>query len=188
MTPRQIAALAVRVLALYVLFDAIKMMSSLIYFYYAGAYGIGSTLPTGSMNLMQTKAMSVLAQFLLLAGFALFLSLFADGLAALMVKNDVQATPVERVSGIEIQTIAFSVIGLFAAFQALSQLFSHLLSLFYASRLGSPDFAPGELGAILGSLIMLILGSYFIFGARSFVKFVRSARDIGRDPNFVDEP
>ena len=112
MTPRQIAALAVRVLALYALFDSMKMISSV--FSLVGFYSARSTLPTGSAGFVQAQAQGAFAQFFLLAGFALFLWFFADGLASFMVKDDAEATATERTSNSEFQVIAFSSVGVFA--------------------------------------------------------------------------
>jgi hypothetical protein len=185
MTPRQIAALAVRVLALYTLFNSVEKLSS--FFPLTGLYGIQSSLPSSSVGILQAQVLGIFAQCFLLVGFALFLWFFADGLAALMVKDTAEATNLEKISMHEIQVVAISCIGLFIGLQTVSQLISLTVHWFLGSQLWNEDFLFKQLPAMAGALVTLLLSGWLVFGAQGFTKFVRAARDVGRDPVLAEE-
>ena len=168
MTKREIAALAVKCLAIYAIVLAISQLSFVVSFT-QGEWGLG-------------RAFTLIIAFLpfvLLAMYGLILWLDADRLASRMAADDDGRTLATRASGAEIHAIAFSVVGLLVLTRAVPRLCMILISL--VARGAETSWAASmttHMWTQIGQFaVELALGLWLLFGAQGLVRLVRKIRE-----------
>jgi hypothetical protein len=185
MTPRQIAALAVRLFSLTVLFSALNLVPVAVLSISALANNSSFHVEVGSMERIQN--FGFILQCVVTFGVALLLWMFADRLATLMVKEPVE-TNIEKSNGGQLQNVAFATIGLFTAVQAFEKIVSSIVSIrAYKEYPAMADMGIRARTSLATELVMLFIGLGLIFGAYSLSKFIHSIRGAGRDPEFSEE-
>jgi hypothetical protein len=128
--------------------------------------------------------------FILHSAFGVFLWMFADALAIYMApatttQQSIEITP-------KILAIVFIVLGLWLTADTFPKILGVLVGYYYSS-LYNDYSAPRTLGEFVAYCIQFCIGLWFLFGARGFVRWIRSIhpylwlRDLGRDPIPAEE-
>jgi hypothetical protein len=136
----------------------------------------------------QAQRWSILAHVILVGGFAVVLWTFADGLAALIMKDSVEAAAPQQLSANVLQNIAFVTVGVVFAIGAIGQITNRLLTIIIArQQLEFSNIALREIAPLISAIVTFAIGLWLIFSARGFVRFINATRDFGRDPIPAEE-
>lgn len=160
MTKREIAALACRLMAVYLIISGLSVFeSSLIQFFYVFRPSSVPAFPGGGVALLYLAPCVIYV----IVAFALWTG--ADILAALMVKGD-DFDAGQPVAAPDLQAVAFSVVGLYLAVQALPRLVQHVGNLMWNDNIASSATTRvGEatsFSLILSILVQFVLGVWLL--------------------------
>jgi hypothetical protein len=162
MTKKEIATLSFRVLSLYAFIKAIEHLSTVIYY----AYQVGET----DVPFFMTYAVPVL--LLALCGVILW---FSSPLLASSISKTAASEDNSAASLLSIQTVAFSIVGLYMIADSLPPLIRSAIWHFTSGSVvlgrNSPLF-----GVVAGSLIEIAIGLWLLFGSRGLVNFIAAMR------------
>jgi hypothetical protein len=161
MTKREVATLSFKVLSLYAFIKAIDKLPMLINYMYKYDFS-----EAGLRGFMLFAAPMLL--LLLCGGLLWFMAPF---LASLLSKSSISVDD-SAASLLDIQMVAFSVIGLYMLADSLPALVRSTIFHFgYVSR-GDDPFV----GEIMASLVKIAIGLWLLFGSRGLINFIRSMR------------
>lgn len=114
--------------------------------------------------------------------FAMPLWIFADKVAKLALARPQQQVFESDISPSEWQSLAFSVVGAWQAFEGLIALLTHVVALFANGIFsgGSPvGYSFLQDSRLIAAILRLVLGCVLLFGARGLVGLLRRYRQIG---------
>jgi hypothetical protein len=178
MSKQEIAAMSVKILALYILVNAVITTGLDIFPYvqqqwYAATQGINNPSDFGSIqNMFGRQLISLFFPLIV----ALLLWKFAGRLGRRMVTDRIESHPSRpAVSAIELQTLIVSVIGLFVLISSIPQFVSFLLALSLPAIPGA-NFSTILL-QLTNPLLYVLLGWFLMFNA------ARISRYLQRDTN-----
>lgn len=162
---RELAGLACKVLGLFLVMQGVNLLSNAVYLYI-------------SVPVMETDILpAVLYQLgYLVSGVLLWV--LAGQVAALMVRGRQDGDGGEAVSAAELQRLAFSVLGLYFAGNALPKLVRVVTNIYAADRWmpGTPAVYVRDLAGVITELL---IGIGCFFGARGLVNLLRFLRQAG---------
>ncbi|MHC4990002.1 MAG: hypothetical protein ACYTGC_03385 [Planctomycetota bacterium] len=185
MSPRQIATLSCKVLAVYTMIRALTALPQI-------QWALGSLLQQPTFSMYQIAMLAALASPLVLGAVGILLWREAGVVAAWMVRYDIQDHPEERepqaapLTADMLQTIAFSVLGLWLLTDAIPRLASWWGDAIFNRSAGRPP-GPANLRAaftLLELLLRIGMGFWLLFGAAGIVRLLRRLKNIG----LADEP
>jgi hypothetical protein len=172
MTKQEIAALACRILALYLLVDAVltSVRSSFPYLYqqYINvSHGISPNFPPSApASIFMAEILSLLVPITS----AVILWIRADWISRYMIQDGKEHRSDTKINAGEIQTIAFSSIGLFLFAESLPQLVVFLLAFFFPPQMTAPSFTPLEL---VYPLLEVLIGGWLLVKASILVHLLQ---------------
>jgi hypothetical protein len=161
-TAREIATLSFKVLSLYAFIQAIDKLPSFINYMYKYNF-----IEAGILNSMIFAAPMLL--LLLCGGLLWFIAPF---LASIISKSDISVDG-SAASLLDIQVVAFSVVGLYMLADSLPALVRSVIWHFTGGYLYKSSPLVGE---IMGFLVRITIGLWLLFGARGLVNLIRSLR------------
>ncbi|OIJ15560.1 hypothetical protein BKP35_00770 [Anaerobacillus arseniciselenatis] len=176
---RKIAFIGLRLLAIYILLQSLLHLARVANYY---------VLPLFYDSLMQYNANSVnawfnLAPFFVLLMFSILLWIFAKKISSFLLLPDQESDQSDmQISATEIQSIAFSAIGLFLIVNTLPQLFSMIPEYIQikdvANHLIDPRLKYGFWFGVIEKIVQLVLGIALFLGSRGLVGLVRKIRSL----------
>lgn len=180
MTPRGIAALICKALGLYAFLNTLNLLPHL---FAPAIYSASTASAGGNGALAHYLAMANALPVLLcpLAGCVLWFG--ANRLARRMVQ-DPAASAQSLASSRDLETIAYSALGLFTLLQMLPRLAQMATNLYIISRqdpLVRPDYRNLTAPDIASVAVHLALGLWLMFGAAGLVKLLQPLRSLGVD-------
>lgn len=164
MTKKEIATLSFKVLSLYAFIKAIDKLSSLINYMYK--YSLSEV---GVSNFIIFAAPMLL---LFLFGGLLW---FIAPLLAFIISRSTVLEDDSAASLLSIQTVAFSVVGLYMLADSLPALVRSTIWHFTSDSHSMGASSP-LIGDIIGSLVQIGLGLWLLLGSRGLVNLIRSMR------------
>jgi len=182
MTKRELAALACKILALWVFYVCIRVLGYLILPF------VGT--PSG------WTVEGVLRQIVLVVGpslgvfvFALLLWKGADRLAGQMVDDDPTPIGFAKVDYSGLLTVAIMVLGVVLVTVAIASIISSVMSAALYRQIEKKELPLRgvEYGVELSQIINLLVGMWLILGTKRIVRFLGRARTMGLDKG-PDEP
>ncbi len=172
MTKHEVAVLACKILG--------------IYFVVGGLSGLGYAVTElvrhfsrGTEGSMSNLWLATLVGSTLMVVFGILLWVLVDRIAARVVSGAEAPTEVSKISGADIQAIAFSVVGMLV----LARFFPQLAQLIvYLSILDRYDHTPVDAmtkGRIGGLIVQLAIGLWLLLGSRGLVGLLKTVREAG---------
>ena len=176
---RKIAFIGLRLLAIYILLQSLLHLARVANYY---------VLPLFYDSLIQYNETSVnawfnLAPFFVLLIFSVLLWIFADKISTFLLLPNQESDQSDRqISATEIQSIAFSAIGLFLIVNSLPQFFSMIPEYIQikdvANHLVDPRLKYGFRFGMIEKIVQLVLGIALFLGSRGLVGLVRKIRSL----------
>ena len=165
MTIQQVVALFVRIFAIYVLLTTLRYVGT--FFPYAGGTG-----PKG----ISVAFLLFLAAFPLLAAYLLWR--FPYTVATKIIPAPMQGESAPTLQAVELQTIAYSTVGLFALAWEVPNIFYWSIYIHRTLRTGSEvlDLTPQNIGEIVATGVGVVIGAWLLLGSKGLVGFVRRLR------------
>ena len=165
MSKREIASLACKILGIYIIIQGINVLSSVVLF-------VSTTTPDPMAHESFFNSIFSLVYIL----FGVLLWSFSDKLSAVMVAKGNHSKEGAGIQASEIQSVAFSVLGLYFIGSSLPKLVSTLTS----SMRGLPNSSTGFilLGSV-GIITEFIIGIGIFLGSQGLVNFLNSMRTAG---------
>jgi hypothetical protein len=173
MTKQEMASMSVKLLALYIIVNAVITTSLDILPYiqqqwYAAAQGVNNPFDFGSIpNMFGRQLISLLLPLLV----ALVLWKFAGWLGARMVADSKQIKAKNPTSAIELQTLVVSVVGLFVLISAIPQFITFLITLSIPSIPGA-NFSTILL-QLSNPILYVLLGWFLLFNAAKISRYLQ---------------
>lgn len=178
MTKREIAALACKILALYIWVTAIRVFG-------AGLTSLGFSIYQGRWQ-PELGILDFVLPLAFYGGIGLIPWLQAERLASYMVPGTaVQAPEAQEAKVIQtdIEPIAFSVVGLFILAGAIASAVGLLVRILYEVRTGWQSFEIYS-GQTYQDAAMtaarLVIGLWLLLGSGGFARFLDRVRDLGK--------
>lgn len=196
MTQRQIAALAVRILAIYAVLYSLAFFGRFFLTLAHIFHLIGASNQIGGITFEEFRyynswsALAAAIPGILAMGFGTLLWIFSNGLSVLIADDE----PVEplRIHPQQAHAIAFSVVGLIVLLKSLSLIVSVVLDATIAARFQNTRImVDANASEILIALVQIPAGLWLLFGARRLVELlgvihpISWLRDVGRDPEIM---
>jgi hypothetical protein len=191
MSSREVASLALKLLGVYAIIHALPFLQ------YLGAI---AALPRSERANVATAVwayLAVLVPFLLVAAVAFILLTHSESIARMLVKEDREIAP-GGPSMRDVQTIAFSIVGVLVFILAIPGIYQSILSLWYLGRgyYGGPSPERSQLylkiaTSAAGPVIQCTLGLVLFFRSRGLANFwhsLQSARYAKIDEGGPPEP
>lgn len=194
MTSRQVAALAVRILALYCFVSALSNFGQafIVVGYYLNlitpaSRGLDYMFPL-EYNLWSVVIAALPA--ILQTGFGVLWWMFADEIAVLVVPREEATCKVFfALDSLTSHVIILSTTGLLLISNSLPIVVQWVIEALIASRSPLIHIETNlQISQICAALVKAAFGLWLIFGGKGIVKTIRSARDIGRDPIMLNAP
>jgi hypothetical protein len=172
MTRHEIATLACKLLALWIIIQGVLYLPYLLYWLFLG-------IATAHNEFAAGFQLSAVYSFLSIGSFLIGLALWllAPRLAARMVKSDDTAIVFPDLTQSSAMVVAFTAIGVFTLVPALKDL-ANLTMLYMENNSTQPQlWNNADTGTQLASFIIeLLLSLWLIFGSRGIVRLVLWAR------------
>ena len=169
MTKKEVASLALKLLGLYAFIVSISMLQTIV-------FAIRTSIQTHTMNLL-IIIIGVLIPLILMITFGIYLIKTSDKLSNKIftgIENDNKAI---KLSLSAVQSIAFSVIGVFLITNAIPKLFQKIAQLLLLAliqeRVLLENVRQRLAENLLEIIIQLILGFYLFLGSESISKLWR---------------
>lgn len=174
MSLRPVASLAVKLLGLYAIINALPVLSLVVLAFTRDMFMSPAQTWTAALWNASGGALQM--------GIGIALWWFSEGVAALMVRGDEKA-PDEPV---EWQTLAFSTLGLYLCTDSAAHLLrvaGVLLLTNYPPNVlwSSPDNLGLAVREAFPVLLRGLLGMWLLLGVRGIVRGVRNLKNVGRD-------
>jgi len=165
MPKEQIVGIAVRLFAIYLALETLRYASGLLP--YAGSQ---------SPNNISLAFIATLAIFPLLAAFLLWR--FPLSVASKLIPEIQHQDQRPTLSSIEIQTIAFSILGVWVLTTSIRDSFYWITFVYQIKKTGLryEVLPPDKVGDIVATIIELIIGFYLLFGSRGLAGFIHRIR------------
>jgi hypothetical protein len=180
MTKQEIASLSFRFASLYALVQSVEMLS------YTG-YSIGAS-PYGDMGNMLVRLTTVLLGAFFLAGLSWYLWVRAGRLSKTLFQTAGAGADATHSSPMEIQEVAYRVLGLYMFFQAFSRLSSVVGSIVARSSTyqGRVPIPPETWVSVATTFVQFALSVWLILGAPKLDELLKIIRR--EDDDIEDEP
>lgn len=171
MSKRDIASLACKVIAVFLIIQGISIMANLLSFY------ISLPIIMGMMEREPLVNMIFPYIFYLLSGIMLWI--FSNKLAKHMVKeeNGSDTAVSLNIKSIEIERILISVLGLYFVGNSLPDIVAMLTNMYWMREI--PQASIRVLPDAIGQITQFILGMAIFFGSRGLVGLVYAIRSKG---------
>ena len=171
MSKRDIASLACKVIAVFLILQAISVMANLLSFYVSLPVIMGMAEREPLVNMIFPYI------FFLISGILLWI--FSDKLAILMVKEeeDSETAASMSIKGTDIERILFSVLGLYFMAHSLPYIVSMLTNMYWMSDI--PQASMRVLPDALGKITQFIMGLAIFLGSQGLVGLLKTVRSIG---------
>lgn len=159
----KIAQLSCKILGLYTIINSIASLSTIVF--------IPQGTPPGILRMIFPSIVQVIV--------GLFLWLFADTLACLMIPTDYKNEPVSRPNETTGQKIAFSVLGLYFVGTSLPKLVSAILTVLTTPsqvQIAQPSIT---YRLLVESIIQLLVGLIIFLGSNGLVGLLNTLRNAG---------
>jgi hypothetical protein len=185
MTPREIANLCCRLMAIYALFQGLAFLPSLA----ALIDPLTHPMDLSTAELFSRVLWAMHPAVMIAA--AAFLWRWSPLVASWMVGHDIQDAVAEpestrrKATLRDVHGVAFSVIGLWVLVHAAQDIAGHAFYLVYDDPTVTGNRWVGVYGRIV---VQLALGIWLLFGARGLVDLLHRARRVGLDAPELDEP
>jgi hypothetical protein len=180
MTKQEVASLSFRFASLYALVQSVEMLSYTGYYIAASAYG-----DTGNMLVRLT---TVLLGSFFLAGLSWYLWVHAGRLSKTLFQTVGTGDDASHSSPMEIQEVAYRILGLYMFFQAFSRLSSVVGSIVARSNTyqGRVQIPPETWVTVATMIVQFALSLWLILGAPKLDEVLRIIRREKDD--IEDEP
>jgi signal transduction histidine kinase len=180
MTKQEVASLSFRFASLYALVQSVEMLSYAGYYVGASAYG-----DTGNMLVRLT---TVLLGSFFLAGLSWYLWVHAGRLSKTLFHTVGAGDDASHASPMEIQEVAYRVLGLYLFFQAFSRLSSVLGSIVARSNTyqSGVQILPETWVSVATMIVQFALSLWLILGAPKLDEVLRIIRH--ENDEIEDEP
>ena len=171
MSKRDIASLACKVIAIFLIIQGINIMANLFSYYISVPNLMGMIEPEQLTNMIFPYI------FLLIFGGLLWV--FSDKLALIMIKGDSDSSLSEsfKIEAIDVQRILFSILGLFFMGDSLPKILSALTNMFWMRDL--PGASIRLLPNAIGDISQFLLGLGIFLGSQSLVGLLQAIRNLG---------
>jgi hypothetical protein len=176
MSKQESASLAVKIIAIYIVVNAVVSTSLDILPYvqstfFAATQGVGPNIGFDSIpNMVGRELLSIIFP----VGIAVILWLISNWLGSKMVNDTKPQHTHQTFSAIELQTILISVIGLFVTISAIPQLVA------FFTALSLPSIPGANFSAIIlqliNPLLAIIMGWFLLFNAAKISRFLQKER------------
>lgn len=178
MSLRPVAALCLKLLSLWILIPLLDWFSSAAQLFnplYATAFGAGAT-----RSILFLNGVSLLLRLSIGVG----LWLFADGLAASMVKDD---TPMSHLpTPIEWQRLAFSVLGVYFCVSSAEGLSQSAIIAWQNAQDSLVSHSPTSgVVQVVPLLVKGALGLWLLLGVRGIIRGAANFKNVGRDAGIL---
>lgn len=171
MSKRDIASLACKAIAIFLIIQGVNIIANLISFYI--------TVPnlTGMMEPEQITNM-IFPYFSLLI-FGGLLWAFSDKLALIMINGEIDPSLSEdlKIEAIDVQRILFTILGLYFMGNSLPKIVSALINMYLMSDL--PYLPKTLLPNTIGDISQFILGLGIFLGSQGLVNLLQILRNLG---------
>jgi hypothetical protein len=185
MNSREVAALALKLLGVYAIIQALSLLQIL------GTFSIMPQMSRGGIALQAWTYFAALVPFLLVAIVAVVLLTRSEALARLIMKEEQAFTLPGSLTSRDIQTIAFSVAGVFILLHALPGLLQLATGLWYYSSASSGRQSLGDTfiwrslwTSTVSPVVQCVLGIVLFFRSRGLANLwhsLQSARYVRID-------
>ncbi|KLU61327.1 hypothetical protein CEB3_c22670 [Peptococcaceae bacterium CEB3] len=168
MSKEEIAALACKILGVYLVVQGINVMLNVSAMYwFAPQQGPGNNV------------LLMISPFLFLIVFGVLLWLLSDNLGATMVKGEPKFREDSAITANSIQRVAFSVLGLLLLGNSLPKLVSDLVNLYLVK--GLPNSAARLFGPLgfTGVIVQFVIGLGIFLGSQGLVNLLKIVRGAG---------